>query len=345
MLILAIESSCDETAAAVVKDGRKVLSNVVASQIEIHSKYGGVVPELASRAHIESIYPVTEKALSDADTDISSINAVAVTYGPGLVGSLLVGVSFAKALAYALNVPLIAVNHLEGHLLSSIIEHGKVEFPYITLVVSGGHTNIYLVKAIGEYKLLGYTVDDAAGEAFDKVAKMLGLGYPGGPVIDKIAKEGEMGKIKFPKAVVRGKKLCFSFSGVKTAVLTYLKDKGFYDKRRQIILSEEMSKQFKADVARAFQESVVDVLVEKTLSAAKHYNCKVVTIAGGVACNSALRQKMYDECKREGMKLYIPNASYCIDNAAMVGIAGYYKFKREGVGATLSLNAEPRARL
>ncbi len=347
MLIMAIESSCDETASAVVRDGEKILSSVVASQTELHSRYGGVVPELASRAHIESVFPVTEKALRDAGKTIDDIDAVAVTYGPGLVGSLLVGLSFAKALAYSRGIPLIPVNHLEGHLLSGIIGHGygSTDFPYITLVVSGGHTNIYLVRAIGDYKLLGYTVDDAAGEAFDKVAKMLGLGYPGGPVIDEIAREGEKGVIKFPRPSVRGKKYCFSFSGLKTAVLTHIKNEGYYDNEKQFPLCEKMKRQFKADVALSFQEAAVDVLVKKTLSAAKKYSCKMISIAGGVACNSALRSAFIQAGEKEGMETSIPDISYCMDNAAMIGIAGYYRYRNNPVNAPLSLNADPRARL
>lgn len=345
MLILAIESSCDETASAVVKDGRKVLSSVVASQTELHSRFGGVVPELASRAHIESIFPVTEKALKDAGVSIENIDAIAVTYGPGLVGSLLVGLSFAKALSFASGIPLVPVNHLEGHLLSSIIDHGSSGFPYITLVVSGGHTNIYLVSDIGDYKLLGYTVDDAAGEAFDKVAKMLGLGYPGGPAIDKIAREGSSNSIRFPRPSVRGKKYCFSFSGLKTAVLTYIKNEGYYDKGKQSALHEKMSREFKADIARSFQEAVVDVLVRKTIASAKKNNCRMIAVAGGVACNSALRDGMVREGKKENIEISIPAVSYCIDNAAMIGIAGYYRYKKNRECAPLSLNADPRARL
>lgn len=345
MLILAIESSCDETAAAVVKDGRKALSSVVASQTELHSRYGGVVPELASRAHIESIFPVTDKALNDAGVSMDAIDAIAVTYGPGLVGSLLVGLSFAKALSFASGIPLIPVNHLEGHLLSSIIDFGSAGFPYITLVVSGGHTNIYLVSDIGDYKLLGYTVDDAAGEAFDKAAKMLGLGYPGGPAIDKIAKEGKSGAIRFPRPSVRGKKYCFSFSGLKTAVLTYIKNEGYYNNDKQFALYEKMSREFKADIARSFQEAVVDVLVRKTFSSAKKNNCRMIAVAGGVACNSALRDEMSKEGKKEGIEISIPAVSYCIDNAAMIGIAGYYRYKKNRESAPLTLNADPRARL
>lgn len=344
MFLLAIESSCDETAAAVIEDGTRILSSIVASQTDVHSKYGGVVPELASRAHLESIVPVVDEALEQANIELADIEAVAVTYGPGLVGSLLVGVSFAKAITFVNKKPLVAVNHLEGHLLSSIIEYGIPEFPYITLVVSGGHSNIYLVKNIGDYQLLGFTVDDAAGEAFDKVAKMLGLGYPGGPLIDKAATNGREGAVQFPRPYLREKKYCFSFSGLKTAVLTYLKKEGLYDSKTKLPVDGKITEQIKSDIARNFQDAVVDVLVDKTISAAIEYGCGTITIAGGVACNSRLREEMKRLSSEKNIKVLYPSLSYCIDNAAMIGIAGYYRYIK-GERADMTLNAVARVKL
>lgn len=330
--ILAIETSCDETAAAVVKNGREVLSNIISSQIDLHSIYGGVVPELASRKHIENIDIVIAQALSEAKIEISEIDAVAVTHGPGLVGALLVGVSQAKAIAYALKKPLVGVHHIEGHIYANFIEYKDLKPPFICLIVSGGHTNLAWIKDYGEFEMIGKTRDDAAGEAFDKVARTMGLGYPGGPKIDKVAKLGNPYAIGFPKAKVTESKYDFSFSGVKSAVLNYQNQMQM--KGEQIIVE---------DVAASFQKAVVEVLVEHTLAAAKEYGMDTITLAGGVAANSVLRREMEQACKKEGKKLYYPSPIYCTDNAAMIGSAGYYNFIK-GKRAGLTLNAYPGLR-
>jgi N6-L-threonylcarbamoyladenine synthase len=331
--ILAIESSCDETAAAVVRNGREVLSNVISSQIALHTLYGGVVPEIASRKHVEKINPVITEALEQAGMTLEEMDAIAVTYGPGLVGSLLVGVSAAKAIAYAAKKPLIGVHHIEGHVSANYISHPDLEPPFMSLVVSGGHSHIVIVKDYGEYEIIGKTHDDAAGEAFDKVARAIGLGYPGGPKIDKLAKEGNPYAIAFPRAHIDGAPYDYSFSGVKSAVLNYL--------NQQEMRGEEVNK---ADVAASFQEAVVDVLATRAVAAAKAYGYKKLALAGGVACNSALRQKMEEVCGNAGIKVYYPEPILCTDNAAMIGAAGYYEYLK-GTRHGLDLNAVPNLKL
>lgn len=331
--VLAIESSCDETAAAVVVKGREVLSNVISSQIDIHKLYGGVVPEIASRKHIEKINQVIQEALEESGKTMEDIDAVCVTYGPGLVGALLVGVGAAKALAYATHKPLVGVHHIEGHISANFIENKDLEPPFLCLVASGGHSHLVIVKEYGEYEILGRTRDDAAGEAFDKVARAIGLGYPGGPKIDKLAKEGDPDAIEFPKASIDGAPYDFSFSGVKSAVLNYING----CKMKQVPYNE-------ADIAASFQKAVVGVLVDHTMKAAKDYGIKKVAIAGGVACNSALRQAMEDACQKRGYKFYRPSPILCTDNAAMIGAAGYYEYKK-GVRHGWDLNAVPGLKL
>ncbi len=339
MNILGIESSCDETAASVVRDGREVLSNVISSQIAIHTEYGGVVPEIASRKHIENINPVIRQALADAKKEDGSsmtwddIDAIAVTYGPGLVGALLVGVAEAKALAYALKKPLIPVNHITGHVSANYLEHPDLNPPFLCLIVSGGHTNLVVVKDYGEYEFIGRTRDDAAGEAFDKVARSVGLGYPGGPKIDKEAKNGNPLAIAFPKAKVDGAPYDFSFSGLKSAVLNY--------QNHAQMTGETISR---ADLVASFQKAVVDVLTEHTMEAGNEYGYKQVALAGGVAANSALRQSMKEACEARGIELYYPSPVYCTDNAAMIASAGYYEYMK-GNTATWDLNAVPGLQL
>ncbi|HIX14853.1 MAG TPA: tRNA (adenosine(37)-N6)-threonylcarbamoyltransferase complex transferase subunit TsaD [Candidatus Hungatella pullicola] len=331
--ILAIESSCDETAAAVVKNGRQVLSNVISSQIELHTLYGGVVPEIASRKHIEKINQVIETALVQADMSLEQMDAVAVTYGPGLVGALLVGVAEAKAIAYGAGKPLVGVHHIEGHVSANFIEHPDLEPPFVCLIVSGGHTHLVVVKDYGEFEILGRTRDDAAGEAFDKVARAVGLGYPGGPKIDKAAKEGNPSAISFPRAKVDENPYDFSFSGLKSAVLNYI--------NHAKMAGEEI---YVPDLAASFQKAVVDVLVSHTVEAAKEFGFQKVAMAGGVASNSGLRKGMEEACKREGLSLYYPSPIYCTDNAAMIGAAAYYEYIN-GARAGWDLNAVPNLKL
>ena len=331
--ILAIESSCDETAAAVVRNGREVLSNVIYTQIDMHTVYGGVVPELASRAHIEKINYVVQKALDDAGMTLNEIDAVAVTYGPGLVGALLVGVGFAKAIAWAAGKPLIGVNHIEGHICANYIEHPDLEPPYLGLIVSGGHTHLIIVEDWAEFRILGRTVDDAAGEAFDKVARAIGLGYPGGPKIDRVSKEGDPDAIVFPKAKVNGSEYNFSFSGLKSAVLNYL--------NHAQMTGEEVNK---ADLAAGFQKSVVDVLCEHTVKAAREHSIKKVALAGGVASNTALREGLAKACRENDLVLSVPSPVYCTDNAAMIGVAAYHEFM-DGRLSGWDLNAVPNLKL
>ncbi len=333
VLILAIESSCDETAASVVKNGREVLSNIISSQIDLHTIYGGVVPEIASRKHIEKINQVIEEALKEANCSLDDITAIAVTYGPGLVGALLVGVSAAKAISLAANKPLIGVHHIEGHISANFIENRQLEPPFACLVVSGGHTHLVAVKDYGAYEILGYTRDDAAGEAFDKVARAIGLGYPGGPKIDKISKEGNPEAIKFPRAKVAGSSYDFSFSGLKSAVLNYLNS----CEMKNIVVN-------KADVVASFQKAVIDVLVEHSLQAIKEYGYEKFAIAGGVASNSSLRAAFKTACELHKIALYQPSPIFCTDNAAMIGVAGYYEYIK-GVRSGYDLNAIPNLRL
>lgn len=333
VLILAIESSCDETAAAVVKNGRTVLSNVISSQIAVHTLYGGVVPEIASRKHIEKINQVIEAALSEAETALSDVDAIGVTYGPGLVGALLVGVAEAKAIAYAAGKPLIGVHHIEGHIAANFIEHPDLEPPFLSLVVSGGHTHLVRVKDYGKFDIIGRTRDDAAGEAFDKVARAIGLGYPGGPKIDKVSKEGNPDAVSFPRAHVEDAPYDFSFSGVKSAVLNYINGcrmKG-----------EEYSQ---ADIAASFQKAVTDVLVANAMHAVEEFKTDKFAIAGGVAANSALRSAMRSACEERGVKLYYPSPVYCTDNAAMIGVAAYYEYIA-GTRHGWDLNAVPNLKL
>lgn len=331
--ILAIESSCDETAASVVKNGREVLSNVISSQIDLHKLYGGVVPEIASRKHIERINQVIEEALDVAKMGLDELDAVAVTYGPGLVGALLVGVAEAKAISYAKNLPLVGVHHIEGHISANYIENKDLEPPFICLVVSGGHTHLVRVKDYGEYEILGRTRDDAAGEAFDKVARAIGLGYPGGPKIDRLAKEGNPDAIVFPKAKVADAPYDFSFSGLKSAVLNYLN--GCKMKGESIV---------EADVAASFQKAVVDVLIEHAMLAVRESGLDKFALAGGVASNSALRVAAEKACAENGIRFYRPSPIFCTDNAAMIGAAAYYEYIR-GVRHGLDLNAVPALKL
>lgn len=333
ILILAIESSCDETAASVVKNGREVLSNVISSQIELHKLYGGVVPEIASRKHIEKINQVIEEALEEANVTLDDLDAIGVTYGPGLVGALLVGVAEAKAIAYAKNLPLVGVHHIEGHISANYIENLELEPPFVCLVVSGGHTHLVCVKDYGKYEIIGRTRDDAAGEAFDKVARAIGLGYPGGPKIDKLSKEGNADAIVFPKAHITDAPYDFSFSGVKSAVLNYIN--GYKMK------GEEYNN---ADIAASFQKAVTDVLVENAMRAVKEYGLNKFAIAGGVASNSTLRAAMQKACEKEEIEFYHPSPIYCTDNAAMIGVAAYYEYIN-GTRHGWDLNAVPNLKL
>lgn len=331
--ILAIESSCDETAAAVVRNGREVLSNIISSQIELHKLFGGVVPEIASRKHIEKINQVIDEALSKAGMTLNDMDAIAVTYGPGLVGALLVGVAQAKALAYASGKPLVGVHHIEGHISANYIEHKDLEPPFLCLVASGGHSHLVMVKDYGTYEIIGRTRDDAAGEAFDKVARAIGLGYPGGPKIDKLSKEGNPHAIEFPRAKIAGAPDDFSFSGLKSAVLNYLNHcemKGIEVNR--------------ADVAASFQEAVIDVLTTHSIEAANRYGVKKFAIAGGVASNSSLRSRMEQACKENQIEFYHPSPILCTDNAAMIGAAGYYDYMR-GIRDGWDLNAIPNLKI
>lgn len=327
IMILAIESSCDETAVAVVKNGREILSNVIDSQIRLHTEYGGVVPEIASRKHIEKINQVTRQALSEARVELKDITAIAVTYGPGLVGALLVGVSFAKAVSFASGIPLVGVHHIEGHISANYIENQDLKPPFVCLVVSGGHSHLVIVKEYGEYEVIGRTRDDAAGEAFDKVARAIGLGYPGGPAIDSVSREGNPEAIRFPRARVEGAEYDFSFSGLKSAVLNTINSSR--------MKGEEVNT---ADVAASFQRAVVDVLVDRSMEAVRRTGYATLAIAGGVAANTSLREALREACEKEGVAFYYPSPGLCTDNAAMIGVAGYYEF-RKGVRSGYDLNA------
>ena len=377
--ILAIESSCDETAAAVVKNGREVLSNVISSQIALHTLYGGVVPEIASRKHIEKINPVITEALAAAKMSLADMDAIAVTYGPGLVGSLLVGVAEAKAIAFAANKPLIGVHHIEGHVSANYISHPDLEPPFLCLVVSGGHTHIVMVEDYGTYRIIGRTHDDAAGEAYDKIARAIGLGYPGGPKVDALAKQGDPNAIAFPRAHIEDCPYDFSFSGLKSAVLNYLniekmkaRDVASRGAQEASEAGEASAKPgelarhgvptggdsegteacpdvfsdgiTKADLAASFQKAVVDVLVTRTIAAAKAEGVTTVAIAGGVASNSALRNRMREVGEANGMRVVYPEPILCTDNAAMIGAAAYYEFLRGNI-ADLTLNAVPGLKL
>ena len=333
VLILAIESSCDETAAAVVKNGREVLSNVIYSQIDLHTLYGGVVPEIASRKHIEKINQVVRKALADASCTLDDITAVAVTYGPGLVGALLVGVAEAKAIAFAANKPLVGVHHIEGHISANYIENKELEPPFFSLVVSGGHTHLVRVKDYGKFDIIGRTRDDAAGEAFDKVARAIGLGYPGGPKIDKVSKEGNPEAIAFPRAHVEDAPYDFSFSGLKSAVLNYING----CQMKGIEYNQ-------ADIAASFQKAVTDVLVANAMHAVEEFHVDKLAIAGGVASNSALRAAMKEACEKRWVEFYYPSPIFCTDNAAMIGVAAYYEYIN-GTRSGWDLNAVPNLKL
>lgn len=329
MTILAIETSCDETSAAVVRNGREVLSNVISSQIDIHKKFGGVVPEVASRKHLESINLIVQEALDQGGVKLEDIDAVAVTSGPGLVGALLIGLTTAKALAYSINKPLIGVNHIEGHISANYIQHKDLEPPFVCLVASGGHSHIVKVVDYNSYEILGQTRDDAAGEAFDKIARALGLGYPGGPLIDKISTEGNANAISFPRAYLEEGSYDFSFSGLKSAALNYLNSMKMKDEEINV-----------ADVAASFQEAVVEVLAEKLIRAAVEHGSKYAVLAGGVAANSRLRQQLTKLGEERGIQVRYPAPILCTDNAAMIGSAAYYRYIR-GTEADLTLNARP----
>mgnify|MGYP001012923116 CR=1 FL=1 len=329
MLTLAIESSCDETACAVIKDGREVLSNIISSQIDIHRKFGGVVPEIASRKHIEAINNIIQEALDEANCKFEDIDMIGVTQGPGLIGALLVGLSTAKALAYGLDIPLVGVNHIHGHICANFIEHRDLEPPFTCLVVSGGHTYLLNVRDYTDFELVGRTRDDAAGEAFDKVARSLGLPYPGGPHIDRLAKEGDKDSISFPRVYLEDDSYDFSFSGLKTAVLNYLNQ----EKQKGQEISIE-------NVAASFQQAVLDILVDKSFKLANETGSKKIVLAGGVAANQGLREMMEERGTKEGIQIYYPSRILCTDNAAMIGSAAYYNY-RKGLISGLSLNAEP----
>lgn len=326
MLVLCIESSCDETAAAVVRDGREALSNVVASQVDVHARYGGVVPELASRKHVEAISVVINSALEEAGVALEQIEGIGVTRGPGLVGALLVGLSTAKAMAWSLDIPLAAVHHMEGHILAPLLE-GNPEFPFLALAVSGGHTHLYRVDGIGQYRTIGQTLDDAAGEAYDKVAKLLGLGYPGGASIDRLALQGDPEAIAFPRPMLHRPNYDFSFSGIKTAVLQYVEKNPYPIDERHM-----------GDITASFQEAMVEVLTRKTLRAAADQQLERIVVAGGVACNSGLRKRFHELAGQNGVEVYFPSPSLCGDNAAMLGVPADY-YLEHGQHASNKVNA------
>ncbi len=339
MLVLGIESSCDETAAAVVRGGREILSSVISSQIELHKPYGGVVPELASREHLEKIEPIVNEALKKANVSLEEIEAIAVTQGPGLIGSLLVGVCYAKALAWGLDIPFVGVNHIEGHVYSVAFDNPPVEYPALALIVSGGHTNLFFIPEAGKYKVVSRTRDDAAGEAFDKVGKMLGLEYPGGPVIDKLAKEGDPDKIKFPIAKISDGRPDFSFSGLKTAVMRYLRENNIEPVKNGETPSQEIK-----DICASFQHTVVKSLLKNVEKLALELNPKTLIVAGGVACNTALRRDSEKLAERLNLPVYFPSKHLSTDNAAMIAAAGHFHLAR-GTRAGLEMTADVTMRL
>lgn len=339
MLILGIESSCDETAAAVVRDGNEILSSVISSQVETHRPYGGVVPELASREHLLKIAPVVREALEQSSVPIGEIDGIAVTQGPGLIGALLVGVSYAKALAFGLNIPLVGVNHIEGHVYSVVFENPKVRFPAMALIVSGGHTNLFHIPEEGSYRLISRTRDDAAGEAFDKVAKMLGLGYPGGPVIEKLAERGDPGAIKFARAKISDGKPDFSFSGLKTAVARFVRDNGI----KPLAPGAEPDKEL-LDLTASFQRAVVDALVDTMKKQAQLLKPETLIVAGGVACNGVLRREAENAARSLKIPIYFPSKHLSTDNAAMIAAAGYFHLKL-GESSNLKMTADITMRL
>lgn len=334
MLVLGIDSSCDDTSASVVEDGERIISNIVSNQTEIHSKYGGIVPELASRRHIEMIWPVVDEALKSAGVKLEDLSAIAVCHGPGLIGSLLVGCSFAKSLCFSKNIPLVAVNHLEGHVFSCFLEEPRPKFPFISLIVSGGHTSLYRIDGFWKYKELGRTRDDAAGEAYDKVSKLLGLGYPGGPVIDRLAQDGDPKTINFTRPYLP-ETLDFSFSGLKTAVLHHVKN-------QNKIQTSGIRHQDIKNIASSFQECIIDVLVKKTEWALEKQDIKSLTLSGGVAANSRLRKRMKEMGGEKGIEIFIPSVNLCTDNAAMIASAGFHHFK---AGNFAGMDLNPKAYL
>lgn len=318
IIILGIETSCDETSVAIVENGNRVLSNIIASQMDIHQEYGGVVPEIASREHMKNILITCEEALKKADIDLGDIDGIAIANGPGLKGSLLVGLSFAKAMAFALNKPLIGVNHIDGHIYANFLVHKNIKFPFIALIVSGGHTSLILVKEIGKHEILGTTRDDAAGEVFDKIAKYLNLGYPGGPIIEELALKGKKNAITFPRPLTKTPNLDFSFSGLKTAVIYFVNKKKKIREDLQI-----------ADICASFQQAVIETLVSKTFYAAKKYKINNIVVGGGVAANESLRKEMLEAGKKVNKEVYFPSRELCTDNAAMIAVVGHYKKLKE----------------
>ena len=331
MLVLGIESSCDETSAAVIKDGREILSNVILSQAD-HARFGGVVPEVAARAHLKTIVPIYRQALEEAGVVLDDIDLIAATMGPGLVGPLLVGLTFAKALAFARSIPFVPINHIEGHLSANLLEHENLNQNHLSLIVSGGHTMLVEIKSFGEYKILGQSKDDAAGEAYDKVAKVMGLGYPGGAKLDKLAQSGDADFIKFPRPMIKEDSYMFSYSGLKTAVVLKIKK-----------MSETELEKHRADIAASFQEAAIEVLVEKTLKAARDKGITDIAISGGVAANSRIRS-MFTERLKLNQRLFYPSIELCTDNAAMIAAAGYYRYQKDGPGELIA-NAVPYLKL